>query len=231
MNRKRESQLTGREQRGGWIFFLLYLFIFPLLVAVVRVLLETFFSINPSDTIANLVYHLLLIFACLLYFHRFLATNIKQLFDFLPENLFALLTGFMLYFVLWFLASKIPLPLTDPTGGDYAYQFRLSPVLTILIYVILMPITEQLFFQGVMFGSLRSYARPLAYLLTVPLFALYSVWHYGLLALDIRFLYNAITYLPAGLALSYAYDRGGSIASPIVLKYIIHALTLFLALR
>lgn len=231
MKRNRESLLTGGELWRGWVLFLLYLFIFPLLVAVIRVLMETFFSINPSDTAANLVYHVLLIVSCLLCFHRFLGKSMERLFDNLPENLFALVTGFMLYFVLWILVTRIPFPLVDPTGGDYAYQFRMAPALTVLIYVILMPITEQLFFQGVMFGTLRSYARPLAYLLTVPLFALYSVWHYGLLALDIRYLYNAAAYLPAGLALSHAYDRGGSIVTPMVLKCMIHALTLFLALR
>lgn len=100
-----------------------------------------------------------------------------------------------------------------------------------MLVVVLIPLTEEILFRGLVFGSLRHYSRPLAYAVSVLLFALASVWRYALDLGDPRYLLTALEVLPAGLALAWCYDNGGSIWSAVALRMAINGVTLFLAVR
>ena len=61
-------------------------------------------------------------------------------------------------------------------------------------------------------------------------FLLYSVWTFAVAYGDARYLLLAVRYLPAGLALTWCYERGGSIWSAFVLHALINGWALISAL-
>ena len=74
-------------------------------------------------------------------------------------------------------------------------------------------------------------AEELGYVLSTLVYAVYCVWQfvftYG--QVDFRYLLLLVQYLPMSLALTWCYDNGGSIWSPIALHAVINAFTLFFA--
>lgn len=227
---RRREQMTTDERRRGWVFFAAYTFILPWLVGLVRFAAESIWAFSLGDAAANLIYHLLVTILLGLVFWTYLETAWKILREFLPENLIALGIGLMIWISLRWLVGLLPLPLTDPTGGAYAMEFSLSPIVTVIVYVLLMPIAEEVLYRGLLFGTIKQRHRVLAYVITVVVFALSSVWPLAISAGDLRYFWNALEYVPMALALCWCYDKGGSIYTPIILHWVIHAVTLVAAL-
>ena len=71
-------------------------------------------------------------------------------------------------------------------------------------------------------------ADDMGYVLSTLVFALYCVWQfvytYG--TVDFRYLLLFLQYVPMSLALTWCYDNGGSIWSPIALHMVLNALIL-----
>lgn len=223
--RKWRPQMTDSERRRGWVFFALYLFFFPYLNGWAQRLL-----LHEGETLAaefGVIYYALLFVLTLLVFWSFLRHGFSLLLDWLPENCFALVTGLAGALALGFLINLIPLPVEDPVRMQYVQEYLLSPAATMVLVVILIPLVEEALFRGLLFGSLRRYSRPLAYAVTVIIFALASVWRYALDLGDVRYLLLAVRYIPPALALCWCYDNGGSIWSAVALHMVLSGVALF----
>ena len=230
-NRQRRPwrpQLTQAEMGRGWVFFALYVLLFPWVMGWVQ---RSFHGELPVAE-ANVVYYLLSATLVFLVFWTFLKHGFHLLLDWLPENLFAFGTGLAGWAVLSFLAWLIPLPVENPNLLSYPEQYALAPLATVVILVVLMPVVEEPLFRGLLFGTSRRYSRILGYVLSTLVYALYCVWQfvytYG--TIDFRYLLLIVEYLPMSLALTWCYDNGGSIWSPIALHVVINAVTLVRAL-
>ena len=230
-NRQRRPwrpQLTQAEMGRGWVFFALYVLLFPWVMGWVQ---RSFHGELPVAE-ANVVYYLLSATLVFLVFWTFLKHGFHLLLDWLPENLFAFGTGLAGWAVLSFLAWLIPLPVENPNLLSYPEQYALAPLATVVILVVLMPVVEESLFRGLLFGTSRRYSRILGYVLSTLVYALYCVWQfvytYG--TIDFRYLLLIVEYLPMSLALTWCYDNGGSIWSPIALHVVINAVTLVRAL-
>ncbi len=233
MHRKQwRPQLTSSEQRRGWVFFVIYVVVFPFLMGQIQRLAgeqEVFLPVAE----ANVVYYFLSAVLLLLLLWSYLKNGFFLLLDWLPENLFAFLTGLGGALVLHLLVMRVPLPVSNPIYLDYPEQFALSPMATGVLLVVLIPLVEEVLFRGLMFGSLRRYSRPLAYAVTVLFYAVYCVWQYVFSygALDLRYLLLFVQYLPMSLALTWCYDNGGSIWSAVALHMALNGLILFSAVH
>ena len=157
-------QLTRAEMGRGWVFFALYLTVFPLSMGWVQ---RAFHGELPVAE-ANVVYYLLAATLVFLVFWTFLRHGFDLLLDWLPENLFAFGTGLVGAGVLHLLVMLIPLPVQNPNPESYAQQFALSPAATVVILVVLMPLVEEPLFRGLLFGATRRYSRVLGYVLSTP---------------------------------------------------------------
>lgn len=220
-------QLTQSEYVRGWIFFALYVVLFPVLMGLVQ---RSFDGALPvAET--NLVYYLVCVTLVLLVFWSYLKNGFHLLLDWLPENLFAFGAGLIAAGVLHFLVMRLPYPVENPNPLNYAEQFALSPAATLVILVVLMPIVEEVLFRGLLFSTARGYSRALAYVLSTLVYAVYCVWQfvYAFGTVDFRYLLLALQYLPMSLALTWSYDNGGSVWTPIVLHGVINAFSLFSA--
>lgn len=227
--KKFRPQMTESERKRGWVFFALYLLVFPYLNGWVQRLWLSGGEAPIAET--NLVYYGLLFVLAILVFWTFLRHGFDLLVDWLPENCFAIATGFLGAAVLHFLVMLIPLPVENPVPMQWREEYLLSPGATVLLVVVLIPIIEETLFRGLLFGSLRKYSRPLAYGVTVLVYALALVWRYALDFGNPAYLLLALRYLPVSLALVWCYDNGGSIWGTVVLHMLLNGAQLFLALR
>lgn len=219
-----QERLTLAECVRGVAMSVLYFLVFPFAMAWVQ---RTTGEELPAAE-ASVVYYFISVVLVFLLFWRFLKRNFNLLLERLPENLTAAAIALALWTVAERLVRLIPLPVENPNDSTYAMEYLLSPRATVVILVVLMPIVEEMLFRGLLFGGVRRYSRLGAYFLSVVLFGFYSVWQftfsYGVL--DLRYLLLFVQYLPAGLALSWCYDRGGSVWSAVLLHMAINGLTL-----
>ena len=227
LRRPWRPQLTRTETARGWVFFALYLLVFPWAMGLVQRAFQGLLPVAQS----SVAYYLLSAALVFLVFWSFLCHGFSLLLDWLPENLFAFATGLAAAGVLHLLAARIPLPVENPNSLSYPEQFALAPFSTVVILAVLMPVVEETLFRGLLFGATRRYSRALGYVLSTLVYAVYCVWQfvftYG--QVDFRYLLLFVQYLPMSLALTWCYDNGGSIWSPIALHAVINAFTLFFA--
>lgn len=227
--KKFRPQMTDSERVRGFVFFALYLTVFPYLNGWVQRRWANMGEVPVAE--ANLIYYALLFVLAVLVFWTFLRHGFDLLVDWLPENAFALFTGLVGAWVLHLLVSFLPLPVENPIPLQWREEYLLSPGVTLLLVVVLMPFIEEVLFRGLLFGSLRRRGRATAYVVTVLLFALSGVWRYALEAGNPAYLLLTILYLPKALALCWCYDNGGSIWSTVALHMALNGIQLFLALH
>lgn len=229
--RKRSTELSRGEIARGWVFFLLYLFVFPVLMGQLQALLSLRFHFFLQSAEFSLIYYFVLLCAALVLFWGLLRRGFDALLDDLPENLLALILGLVGAGALHFLAGLLPLP-EDPYALAYREQFAAAPAATVVVLVVLMPLLEELLFRGLLYGSLRWYSRGLAcaasvvgYLLFLTLPLVFSPEGF-----QPSYLLLAVWYLPMSAVLTWCYDYGGSIWSAAGLHMALNAASLLLAL-
>lgn len=225
-------QLTSQEKRLGWVFFGLYLLVFPVLMGWIWRLLDNMLDIYfTAEAVSSAVYYTIVLLILVAAFWEFLRHALRLFAQWVPENFFAILTGLGGFLVLTTLVGLIPLPVVNPVLTDYKGQFLLAPGSTVAVVVFLRPAVEEILYRGLLFGSLRGVNRPLAYTVSALLFAVGSVWQYAVPVGGPAYLLLALQYLPMGLALSWSYDNGGSVFAPIILRVIMQALGIIIILH
>lgn len=223
-------QLTVEEQRVGWVFFGLYLFVFPFLVGAVTRFLDEHLELGFTAAESSAVYYAAVLLLLTAVFWDFLKNAFRILKDNTRRNLFALVVGFGGGLLFTVLLSLIPLPVENPVIGDYRGQFLLSPGFTTAVVMFLRPLTEELLYRGLLFGSLRKKNRPMAYAVSIGLFALAAVWQFAIPDGGALYLLLALRYLPLAAAATWCYDIGGSVLTPMALRVILNGLFLVFAL-
>lgn len=226
-----QSGFTASEYYRGWVYFGLYLLVFPIVMGRLQQMLSQQFDFFLQAAQFSLIYYFLLVCTTVLLFWSFLRRNFDILLDRLPENLIVLLTGLVAAGLLHRLVMLIPYPLENPNLLSYPSQYLMAPVETVVIFVILMPIVEEPLFRGLLFGGLRGYSRVLAFVVSTLAYALFCVIQFVFSPVGINPLYLLliVQYLPMSLVLTWSYDQGGSIWSVMLLHMGINAMTLALA--
>ena len=88
--------------------------------------------------------------------------------------------------------------------------------------VLLVPITEEALFRGLLFGTLYRKSAVLGYVLSTLIFAAVHVVGYIGTQDAVSLLISLIEYLPAGLVLGWAYARSGTIWTPILIHAVVN---------
>lgn len=146
--------------------------------------------------------------------HNPFATTGIALAAYFAMNLVANVT--ILYFATQNLTNPNSQAVNEAINVDLRSMFAVS--------VIMAPIVEEVLFRGVVFGTIRTKNRILAYVVSVLLFAVYHLWSSVVLYQDWTILVYLIQYIPPGLVLAWSYERSGSIWSSIMLHMIINSL-------
>lgn len=108
----------------------------------------------------------------------------------------------------------------------FAEVVRENFLLTAIIFVVLMPVTEEVLFRGLLFGSLFRYNRILSYTVSVAVFAVLPVLPLMGQYPDFYLILNFLQYVPLGLVLGWVYTSTETILTPIILRMVIHAIAI-----
>ena len=214
--------MTWRENLFGWIFWALSMFLLPSFLTLGNSLLPT----PLSETQLNIAYFLLEFLCVVLIFRRFLLASIKVLFQKVWQCLRYAALGFVLYYAGMLLISSLIsrvqpefFNVNDAAIGEMSQEhFTLMAFCT----VFLVPVTEEVLYRGLFFQGLQQKNRVLAYLVSTLVFSFIHVMAYIGLYDFKTLLLCFIQYLPAGIALNFAYEKADTIAAPILMHITIN---------
>ncbi len=180
----------------------------------------------PEPTL-NLISYAAAFFYMLLAAGRFLRRDFDPLWEhpFYCALQVVIAYGMMLAFNM-LLSSLLVLilPSENPNNAAVLDMAGLEYGKTAAMAIFLAPVTEELIFRGAVFGGLRRFGRPLAYAVSMLLFALYHVWSFAL-ENPVNWLY-LLQYLPVSWLLCRCYERCDSIWGSIFLHMLINFVSL-----
>ena len=221
------TTLTKQEFRGGLLYLAFQQLLLPTLLAAVNHVLG-----SPLKDAAFQFAYFLINFLCIcLLFHRFLLSSLKAAGKCPGKILFTAATGCVVYwfsnFVMALLIFSWKPDFYNINDSTIIAMAQDSYLLILLSTVVLAPLTEEVLFRGFLFGSLYSRSKAAGYLLSTAMFcAIHVIGYIGYYPWDTLFL-CFITYIPAGLCLSWAYARTGCILTPVLMHTIINAISVF----
>lgn len=212
------------EKTFGWIFLFMTPLALPLLIVYLCQLLPT----QPDIAMQNVLVYVVNFLLTLLIFHRFLWHSTRQALRRPGKTFLWMGVGFAAYNIGTYLVAMLTTLLApdfsnanDANIMDMLQQHFWPMVICI---VILVPITEETLYRGLIFGSLRKRSRWLAYVVSVCAFsALHVVGYIGTLH-PYDLLVSFLQYLPGSFALAFAYDKSDSILPGILIHSTINLL-------
>lgn len=227
---KLSVKFTKSELILGWIYMPLQLLALPLLFNICNMLLG-----NPLS-MAELNFSFFCVnFLCVtVIFRHYLLQNLKVFWESLWRGLSSASLGFLGYWVFSIAMSLLIVAVypefnnvnDEAIGGMVQENFALMTIGTIL----LVPITEELLFRGLIFRGIYNRNRFWAYAVSAVAFSLPHVLGYIGSYDPLLLLLCFVQYLPAGLCLSWAYARADSIFAPTLMHMVINLIGM-LAMR
>ena len=223
--------LPGRKESAyGWR----YLAFETVFLGYFLSLAIQFFSLPLGSTELNLIFFCLNFVVAVILFRHFLHSTVLVAVKRIPVILITAIIGFFVYNALTTLVS-IAIVAIEPTFYNVNNE-NLSVIsqqyyaLTAVCTVILVPVAEELFHRGAIFGGLYQRSRLAAYLVSTLVFALVHITGYVGYFAPKTLLLCYLQYIPAGLCLAACYDLTGCIVTPILLHAAINAVGI-LAMR
>lgn len=205
--------LTKSETVLGWLYLLVHVIVLPVLIGLMPLVWP---GALPSAAIVNTGYYAVGIVWLALFFRKLL----RREFDRLCDHFLGCVSGLAMAFFVWYilmmlvqllfmaLGTEIPSNPNDLTIESLAQMDR-GPIMVTAVFMA--PILEEVLFRGVVFQSIRKKHRILAYVVSIGLFAVYHIWQYALAEWDLTILLYAVQYIPITLAITWAYERSGSL--------------------
>lgn len=221
------TSLTPKETGLGWLYFLLELFIIPILLQKGNSLLPQ----KLDSATLNFIFYLLNFLALVIIFHHFLKKNLVTA----GKNFWDLLQAVILGYVAYYVSGKLLgwlLPMVYP-GYVNVNDQNISALagsrfaLMAIGVVVLVPTAEELCFRGLIFRGLHGRSRAWSYILSTLAFCLVHISGYFGSYSPALLILCAIQYIPAGLALAWAYEKCGSIFAPILIHTAVNAIGIY----
>ena len=222
---KKLSVVTSFHERlWGWIYLALQVLVLPFLLAICNLL----FHLQLSAAELNFIFFVMNFLAVGLIFHRFLLENGKIALKAPLLILITVIGGFLLYMILSNLVSGF-VTAVYPDFYNVNDSFISSMVadeyhLMIIGTVLLVPITEEVLYRGLIFNGLYNRSRLLAYLVSTLAFAILHVYNYIGTYPPLQLLLCLLEYIPAGICLGWAYARTDSIWTPILIHMTVNTI-------
>lgn len=230
-NSKRLSlRMTRRELLWGFGYFLFYLMVLPSMLELLFSLLSWDYNSTQGHLRLSLLYHGINFLAMLLIFHRFLGKSLaavkKRFWGFVQ----AVILGWVLYQAatssIMLLCRLVKPDLQNLNNAFFADQARTNFTLTAIATVFLAPPVEECLFRGLLFSTIHQKSRFLAFAVSALAFALVHVLGYLSYYGALGSLLLLLQYLPAGLALGWAYEKADTILAPMVIHMVINAISM-----
>ncbi len=218
--------MTRQEKAFGTLWLVFETLFFATLLQILNRLLPT--PLPQSEV--NFIFFSGNFIAVAWIFRRYLWAQLMPISDLMGKIFSTVITGFMAYWIANFLLMQVLFALNPDhySINDVTIQGLVEEdyLLMFLGSVILVPITEETLFRGLVFRGMFDRSPILAWVLSVVLFsAVHVIGYIGAYPIETILLCFA-QYIPAGVCLAGAYRLSGSLLSPIL----IHALVNFLGM-
>ena len=222
--------LKRSESIAGWIYLPFYLFFLSLILGIVLAALGYDILDAGIQAKTNLAYGVINFIAVCLIFRRFLIQNLSHVFHHFWGYLQAVILGFVMYWVGTMLVGVLVNwlhPGIANMNNNAVESMAGSNYRAMLLYTVaLAPIVEETLFRGLVFSTLHRRTRIGAYAVSILFFgAIHVVGFLGTVPW-VDLLLNFLQYVPAGIALGWAYERADSIWAPITMHLIINAIAM-----
>ena len=219
---KLSISMTRQETLLGWIYLLVSNLVLPTLIVQIC----KWLALPLSEAMLNIVYAIINFVFVLVIFWRFLLDSFKKLLSTPWHSLRYAALGFLIYYGLTLLLSHIILWISpsffnvnDAAIGELSQE---NYSLMAFCVIFLVPVAEEVFYRGLLFQGLQHKNRGLAYLVSVFIFAAVHVFSYIGMYDWLTLLLCFVQYLPAGLAMAWAYEKSDTIFAPILIHITIN---------
>ena len=224
------SPLLRQEALLGWLFVPVFTLLVPLLLGAV----VSFWPMKVSDAQQSTVYYLIGFLYVLIFLRRFVMTDWLVFWDRKLLTVLTLVVAHLLNVILSFAIAVLTVALWQDGAETFAADTLpgLSGTLPEGMFtplVLLAPLAEEVLFRGVVFGTLRKKSRAAAYIASMALFAVYSVWQIAAANPDVSFLFLAVTTVPIGAAACFCYERTHCIWAPTLYRALLNLAPALLA--
>ena len=214
-----KSHLTGPMTKTETIFGWIFLFLQQLLIIPVALLLE-FMGIHLSTAWLNIVFFILNFLIVVIGMQKYLRGSLRHFGKHFGHCLSIATAGFLVYWAVNMLISiAITLYWPEFTNANDANLAAISGECYWIFFactVLLVPLTEEVLFRGVLFGSVYKLSPALAYIFSALIFsAIHVVPYIGSEGFTLTAaLISLVQYLPPSLCLAWVYEKSGSIFTP-----------------
>lgn len=216
--------LSTAEQVAGFC----YLPFFVVLLSMGIQWLSGLLGLNLTELQLNVCYFVLNCIFVWIIFHNFLLRSFRAIRFW--ELVQAIILGFCLYyagnFAFGWVVTALKLELISYNDQTVLTLISQNRLVMLVCSVAIAPVVEETLVRGLLFGTIRRKSRIAAYAVSMVFFAMVHVWQY-LLVYDVgSVLLAAVQYLPAGIALSWTYEKSNTIWAPIFLHAAINAISM-----
>ena len=216
--------MTRREILFSGVYLVFELWLLPGLLTAVNIALG-----SPwSPAAVNFLYFLLNFTAMIVILRQFLLASAKDALRRPVPILIHALLGTAGYYSMTSLLTRLLLILepgfSNVNDASLSLIARQEFLLMAAGTVLLVPLTEECLFRGLLFGAVRKHSRAAAWILSMALFAAIHVIAYigkypaRLLALCF------LQYLPAGFCIAWCYAKADNIFTPILIHTAVNAM-------
>ncbi len=213
---------TRQENILGYIYLAFSQILLSSLIAIVAYL----WGYPLSITTLNIIYFLVNFVSVVAIFHRFLGRSLQAAWKNIPKCLINVLIGFGIYYwgtiLLGFLITRIDPSFANVNDQAVTGMVQENPLMMSICTVILVPVVEETLYRGLIFQQLQRKHRALAYIVSVAVFSAIHVAGFIGSVNWLTLLLCFAQYLPAGIALAWAYERADTIVAPILIHMIIN---------
>lgn len=207
---------------AGWAYFAFELLFLP------GLLLSAAARLGVDGAVVNFVYYLLNFVCVFAIFREFLGRSLEQAAKHMLPFLVAVLLGTV---VCWagnvgvgILLARFSPSFSNVNDAAITAMTTARPVLMGIGTVLLVPAAEECLFRGLIFSQLRKKSGFFAYALSVAAFCSVHVVGFVGSYPPVTLALCALQYIPAGVALAWAYDHSGTIVAPILIHTAINAI-------
>ncbi|MDD7651086.1 MAG: type II CAAX endopeptidase family protein [Candidatus Faecousia sp.] len=221
--------MTRTERVAGWLYVPFYLILLAVLLTAVFQLLKLPTDTPRGSAMLNGVFFLINFLVTLAIYRRFLAKSLVQVGRRFWGFVQAVILGLVMYYAGTLLLSRLldwlAPEFRNVNDASIQAMARSSPELMLVGTVLLAPLTEECILRGLIFQGLHHRSRIGAYVLSTLAFSFIHVYGYMGAYDPVTLLLCALEYLPAGIALAWAYEKADTIFAPVLMHCLINAVS------
>ena len=225
---KLSISMSRKEVIFGWLLMVGQLLILP----VVAVMLNDMLSAPLSDTQMNIALFALEFLFATIIFRKFLKASARSALRTPFRCLRFAALGLLLYYIGSFLVGlvigSVDSDFSNINDSNISVLAQDNYTLIFLCTVLLVPVTEELLYRGLIFRGLQKKNRLIAYLVSAAVFSLIHVVGYIGMTSTTTLLLCFLQYLPAGLSLAWAYEKADTIWAPILMHMTVNQISISL---